>query len=99
MLEINYWCCRQLCALTLLSIGDAAVALPKHAAETAHALGVPTAVVAFPSERNTKAEVAITGETPSTGPVMFTHSLDQTSDHQPSEPLETLIKTTTYHVM
>lgn len=58
-----------------MSIGDAAVALPKHAAESADALGVPPTVVALPSQRNTKTEVTITGETPSTGPVMIAHNL------------------------
>lgn len=66
------------CTLTLLSIGDAAVALPKHAAESADTLGVPPAVVALSSERHTQTKVTITGETASTGPVMFTYSLKKT---------------------
>lgn len=62
-------------SLAFLSIGNAAVALPKHAAESADALGVPPTVVALPSHGNAKTKVSITGEAPPTGPVVFAHSL------------------------
>lgn len=64
-----------LCVFTFLSAGNAAVALPEHAAEAAHALGVPPTVVALPSLRNAHAKVSIARETPSTGPCLVTRSL------------------------
>lgn len=63
------------CIFTFLATGNAAVALPKHAAESTDALGIPPTVVTLPSLRNTQPKVSITGETTPTGPVMFTHSL------------------------
>lgn len=68
-----------LCVFTFLSTGNAAVALPEHAAEATHALGIPPAVVALPSLRNTQTKVSIAGETPSTGPLLVTHSLERTN--------------------
>lgn len=62
---------------TFLPIGNAAVALPKHAAESTDTLGVPPTVAALPSQRNAKTKVSITGQSPPTGPVMVTHSLGE----------------------
>lgn len=61
---------------TFLSTGNAAVALPKHAAESTDTLGIPPTVVALPSLRNAQTKVSITWETTPTGPVMVTHSLE-----------------------
>lgn len=66
-----------LCVFTFLSAGNAAVALPEHAAEAAHALGVPPTVVALPTLRNAHAKVSIARETPSTGPCLVTRSLQR----------------------
>lgn len=49
-----------LCVFTFLSTGNAAVALPEHAAEATHALGIPPTVVALPSLGNTQTKVSIT---------------------------------------
>lgn len=46
--------------LTLLAIRDAAMALPKHAAEATNTLRIPATVMALPSQRNAEAKVAIT---------------------------------------
>lgn len=61
---------------TFLSTGNAAVALPKHAAESTDTLGIPPTVVTLPSLRNAQTKVSITWETTPTGPVMVTHSLE-----------------------
>lgn len=63
------------CPLTFLSVGDAAVTLAEHAAESADALGVPPAVEALPSQGDAEAKVPIAGETPSTGPVVVARGL------------------------
>lgn len=65
------------CVFTFLSTGNAAVALPEHAAEATHALGVPPTVVALPSLRNTQTKVSVAREAPSTGPLLVTHSLQR----------------------
>lgn len=64
------------CVFTFLAAGNAAVALPKHAAESADALGVPPAVAALPSLRNAQTKVSVTGESTPTAPVVVTHSLE-----------------------
>lgn len=58
-----------------MSVWDAAMALPKHAAESADTLGIPPTVVALPSQGNTETKVSIAGETPPTGPVVVAHNL------------------------
>lgn len=63
-----------------MSVGNAAVALPKHTAESADTLGIPPTVVSLPSQRNTKTEVSITGETAPTGPVMVAHNLEKNKE-------------------
>lgn len=66
-----------LCVFTFLSAGNAAVALPEHAAEATHALGIPPTVVALPSLGDAQTKVSIARETPSAGPFLVTRSLQR----------------------
>lgn len=58
-----------------MPIGNAPVALAKHAAEAPHALGVPAAVVPLPAEGHAQAKVTVAGETSPAGPVVVTRRL------------------------